>query len=87
MKKPWKDELSQEERGWIDEIESLRAELNASKAKISIIDYGAGSPTDNLTEAEMKQGKIISKTVGGMCQSGQQTIFLGLAFIQTYSRV
>lgn len=60
--------ISMEEKVWIDRIESLRDELNASSTEISILDYGEWSPELNLTAEEMYQGKVITKTIGEVCR-------------------
>ena len=64
-----KNILSEEEEGWIEKIELLRAQLVKSPIEISIMDYGAGSPDSNLTYEEMYQGSIVTRTVGEVCQT------------------
>jgi|GEM_PF-3866005 len=56
--------ISMEERVWIEKIESLRNELNASSTKITIADYGAVSPDLNLKAEEMYRGRVVTKTIG-----------------------
>lgn len=56
------------EKDWIESIEMLRNNLNASSIKISITDYGAGSPDLNLTAEEMYQGKVAVRTIGELCR-------------------
>jgi predicted O-methyltransferase YrrM len=53
-----------EERGWIDRIEKLRNDLNVSDKAIVRIDYGAGSPGEQRTAAEMDAGVDVQDTLG-----------------------
>ena len=45
--------FSSDEKAMIYKIENLRTKLNASKDTINVIDYGAGSSTDQRSEKEM----------------------------------
>jgi predicted O-methyltransferase YrrM len=63
---------SMEERKWINKIEALRNELNASSDEISMIDYGAGSPDLHLTADQMYQGRVLSTTIGKVCRTGSK---------------
>lgn len=67
-----KSSVSMEEKAYIDRIESQRNELNASSTEISITDYGAGSPGLNLTVEEIHQGRVVTKSVGEVCQHASQ---------------
>jgi predicted O-methyltransferase YrrM len=60
--------VTPEEKAWVDRIESLRKELNSSRTEISIVNYGAGSPDLDLTDEEMYQGRVITRTIGDVCQ-------------------
>ena len=42
-----KPALTPEERSWIDRIEHLRTQMNASTKQITRTDYGAGNPDSN----------------------------------------
>jgi predicted O-methyltransferase YrrM len=53
-----------EEQGWIDRIEALRGELNASDKAIARTDYGAGSPGATRTAEQMDAGVEVQDTVG-----------------------
>ena len=44
----------------IDRIEHLRRILEASNDEIVVIDYGAGSPTDDLSPEAMAQGRAVT---------------------------
>jgi predicted O-methyltransferase YrrM len=59
---------SSEEKDWIEKIESLRNELNASSMEVIRIDYGAGSPDSKLTREEMHRGRVVLTTVGEICR-------------------
>jgi len=51
-------ELSQEERGWIENIEKIRENIDKNTSEIEVIDYGAGNPDDNRSKEEMYKGFI-----------------------------
>lgn len=51
-------ELSQEERGWIENIEKIRENIDKNTSEIEVIDYGAGNPEDNRSKEEMYKGFI-----------------------------
>jgi predicted O-methyltransferase YrrM len=59
---------SSEEKDWIEKIESLRNELNASSREVTRVDYGAGSPDSKLTTEEMHRGRVVLTTVGEICR-------------------
>jgi len=63
------NKISREEIIWINKIEDLRRYLNSSSTQISIVDYGKGSPESNVNLEEMYRGKVISKTIGEVCQT------------------
>lgn len=66
------NKIAPEEKSWIDRIESLRKELNSSSTEISVVDYGAGSPDAKLTEEEMYEGRIGTRTIGDVCRQASQ---------------
>jgi precorrin-6B methylase 2 len=68
-----KNDVSDEEKIWIDKIEALRNTLNCSSEEISITDYGAGSPDINLTAEQMCQGRVRTRTVGELCRSASKS--------------
>jgi predicted O-methyltransferase YrrM len=59
----------------VTRIEALRAELERSREPLAITDYGAGAPSDNRTEEEMRQGVIVHRTVGQMCHRASKPRF------------
>jgi predicted O-methyltransferase YrrM len=67
--------VSEEEKQWIDKIESLRKELESSNEKIEVIDYGAIEPDSNITNQELEIGKTVNITVGAKCKSGSELFF------------
>jgi predicted O-methyltransferase YrrM len=78
LKETLKNDVSQEEKLWIDKIESLREELNSSATKISIVDYGAGTPRLRLTDEEMYAGRVVNKTIGKVCRNSSKSYFWSL---------
>lgn len=60
--------LTSEEKGWIDRIENLRAELNASGKQITRMDYGAGNPDSTRTQEEARKGVEVTQTLGHLSQ-------------------
>jgi predicted O-methyltransferase YrrM len=53
-----------EEQGWVDRIEGLRVELNASSKAIARTDYGAGNPGSPRTAEQMDAGVEVQDTLG-----------------------
>ncbi len=66
---------SPEEAHWIGRIEALRGELRASGKPVAITDYGAGKPGMHLTEEQMRQGRIVRRTVGAVCRDSSKHPF------------
>lgn len=56
-------------------IETLRAELERSPESLTITDYGAGAPTSNRTEEEMRRGVVVHRTVGDTCRRASKPRF------------
>lgn len=67
-----KNKCSYEEKDRIEKIETLRNRLNSSSIKISLIDYGAGSPDSNLTAKEMYKGRPAIRSVREICRLGSK---------------
>ncbi len=65
-----KRSASAEEKVWVDRIESLRNELNASSTEISAVDYGAGSLDLDSTAEQEYQGRVENTTIGEVCRHG-----------------
>ena len=70
-----KNDLIPEEKVWIDKIEKLRENLNASTTEISLVDYGAGKSDEHRTQQDMYEGKTVTTTVGEVCRSGSKSPF------------
>ncbi len=70
--------LTPEERQWVGSIESLRRRLQSSSTKITMQDYGAGSPDLNLTDESRSQGRRVTATVGEICRSASKPYFWSL---------
>jgi cephalosporin hydroxylase len=62
-----KNNLTPDEKNYVDAIEALRKSLNSSSQEIKVTDYGAGSPSDNLTQEEMRRGLTKTITVSEAC--------------------
>jgi predicted O-methyltransferase YrrM len=67
--------LTLEERQWIDRIEDLRNEMNASPKPITRIDFGAGNPGSQRSKEEMRAGVETLDTLGHFSQSASQPPF------------
>jgi len=59
-----KGEWTQDEQSWIDRIERLRSEMNASSAPLTRTDFGAGNPEFNCTPEQMRAGVETADTLG-----------------------
>ena len=70
-----RNNISKEEKLWIDKIETLRKELESSDEKIELIDYGAIQPDSNISDQELKSGTTIVSTIGAKCKSGSELFF------------
>ena len=66
--------FSPEEDAWIAEVESLRRRASRSKEVVRIEDFGAVSPTSNLTAEQMYQGRIVERTVGAQCEGASKPL-------------
>lgn len=65
------NQLDPEEKIWVDRIEEIRNSLSATSTEITIIDYGAGSPSLNRTEEEMYQGVTRTTSVSNVCKASK----------------
>lgn len=70
-----KNEATQEEKEWVDRIESLRRELESNNTEIQFTDYGAGKPDLNLSDREMHSGRIITSTIANVCRHASTDYF------------
>jgi predicted O-methyltransferase YrrM len=57
----------------VAKIEALRAELAASDAEIWTLDYGAGSPREALSAAQMAEGRGRRERIGDLCRKRSAT--------------
>ena len=73
-----RNQLTKEEKSWIQKIESLRKNLNSSTDLISIVDFGAGTSELNLTNAEMLHGRVLNRVVGEVCRKASKPYFWSL---------
>lgn len=60
------------ESAWIDRIEAMRANLDASAEPISMIDYGAGTQGP---KGEAGEGRVVTRTVGDICRKASKSRF------------
>jgi predicted O-methyltransferase YrrM len=70
-----KPALTPEERSWIDRIEHLRTQMNASTKQITRTDYGAGNPDSNWEQEEMRAGVEVTDTLGHISQVVSKSAF------------
>ena len=82
-----KNNVTPDEKVWVDKIEHLRKELNSSSSSISIADYGAGIPSLSLTDKEMYNGKIITKIVGELCKDSSKPYFWSLLLFKLIRKI
>lgn len=61
-------------------IEARRAELAASKARIEVLDYGAGRPGDKRSEAEMRAGVRTTAAVADVCAASKPAFWAVLLY-------
>jgi len=74
------NDVTSDEKKWIDRIELLREELNSSTTKISIVDYGAGERSLNRAKEEMDMGRVVTRTVGEFCSASKSYFWSLLLF-------
>jgi predicted O-methyltransferase YrrM len=60
--------LTPEERSWIDRIEHLRTQMNASTTQITRTDYGAGKPDSSWAQEEIRSGVEVTAPLGHISQ-------------------
>lgn len=82
LKSTLENKLTPEEQAWIDQIESLRQELNNSTTEISIVDYGAGLPNLHPADEVMHQGRVTTRSVGEVCQTNSKSRSWSLLLFQ-----
>lgn len=82
LKSTLENKLMPEEQAWIDQIESLRQELNNSTTEISIVDYGAGLPNLHPADEVAHQGRVTTRSVGEVCQTNSKSRSWSLLLFQ-----
>ncbi len=65
------NDVTNEEKDFIDRIEKRRKELRNSTEEIAVIDYGAGSRNSNRSEEEMKAGVPSTALVSNVCNASK----------------
>ena len=74
------DNLSSDEKVWIDQIEKLRSVLSANLTGITITDYGARSPKFNRTKEEMYEGEVKTTNVSSVCRASKDRFWALILF-------
>jgi predicted O-methyltransferase YrrM len=76
LKEALDNNLTPEEKNWIDKIELLRKELESSAEEIFLTDFGARKiPDPELYDIEIEKGRRVLSTVGAKCKSGSEIYF------------
>jgi protein-L-isoaspartate O-methyltransferase len=78
LRETLQNNLTLEEKVWIDKIEFLREELNSSATEISIVDFGAGKPKLGLTNEDMYRGRVVYRSIGEVCRGASKPYFWSL---------
>lgn len=74
------DQLTTRERAWVTSIEAVRKRADASKRMIRMEDFGAGSPTANLTADEMYRGRLVEKPLGAFSHASKPYLWTSVLF-------
>jgi predicted O-methyltransferase YrrM len=61
--------FSPDELRWVEQIESLRSQIEQSRETVPVPDYGAGSPDDTLSDDQMLAGRMTTEVVGEACRN------------------
>jgi predicted O-methyltransferase YrrM len=76
LKEALENNISLEEKVWIDKIELLRMKLESSTDKILLTDFGARKiPDPKVYDKEIEEGRIVTTTVGEKCRSSSELYF------------
>lgn len=73
-------QLPVQERALLAQIEQRRAELLRSDQEIAVIDYGAGQPDANRTQAEMQSGFQSTARVGQISTASKPRLWATFLF-------
>jgi len=74
----WKtvtNEMTAEERSWIERIESLRHTLAASNAQVQMLNYGTIAPDQNIPEERLATGQLVTRQIGDLARHSSQPFF------------
>jgi len=66
------NDSSHEEKEWIKKIEKVRNRLNATSDRFLMDDHGAGSADSSLAPGEMRQGRVVARSIGEFCQESSK---------------
>lgn len=73
--------LSPQEKEWIERIERVRTDTEASKEEIEVPDFGAGSPEETRADEEMRQGVVYKVVIGEACRNySKEPLWAALLF-------
>jgi len=64
--------LDAAEKAWVDKIEALRHAVEKSNTPVAMMDFGAGTPSLDLTDSAMSQGRVVTKTAGEFCRTASK---------------
>lgn len=78
LRESFQNDITPDEKVLIDKIESLRKELNSSRTKISIADYGAVNRGLGLTREQMNKGRVITREIRKVSLNSNQPYFWSL---------
>ena len=71
-------EVTAPEAQWVERIEKLRRDLEASRDTVVMTDFGAGSADNVTSEARARTGPAVEKRVSEMCAHASKSRFWGL---------
>ena len=72
------NQITSQEKAWVDRIEALRKELSVSTTPVAFVDYGAGRPSLKLTAESMYSGRGVTRTIGDVCRGSSKPYFWSL---------
>lgn len=67
--------ITDEERLWIEKIETLRRELLKSSESIEMVNYGGGKNDRIQKENDEDEGVIVKNTIGSICKASSKSPF------------
>lgn len=72
------ENLSKEEKEWVEKIESLRRDIYKSQDRVRLVDYGAGLDREGLSKEEMEKGTTIKDRLGHVALTCSKSSFWSL---------